>query len=81
MGASLSTIPQWSSSPQSQTLNTSMINYDLLNEFIKVLDKICLENPQEAKTEFKRHLEWNTQSLKPSMFENNNLWNVTTSQK
>lgn len=64
-------------------LHTSAENYSILTEFIRVLEKICVECPAESRVEFKRPLEWSSPSLKPALFTSStsglsDTWVVTS---
>jgi hypothetical protein len=61
------------------SLNTSLVNLDILTELIRALEKLCTDHPAEARTEFKRPLEWSSPTLRPSLFPttSNSGWHVT----
>lgn len=76
MGATLSSRLERTSALSAEAvtpLSTSVINYDLLNDFIRVLEKLCTEHPAESRIEFKRPIEWTSSFLRPGVFHAVNI--------
>ncbi|KAJ3108705.1 Armadillo repeat-containing protein 4 [Phlyctochytrium bullatum] len=86
MGAALSSLLQWGGDLQigqaqadKASLQTSLVNQSLLHELVHIIEALAVQHPVESKAEFKRPLQWQTTSLRPSHFSAQNsaqLWNV-----
>ncbi|KAJ3098022.1 Armadillo repeat-containing protein 4 [Phlyctochytrium planicorne] len=73
MGATLSSLLQWGADASSDkapgsSLQTSVSNQNLLHELVHIIEALALQHPVEAKAEFKRPLQWQSTSLRPSHF-------------
>ncbi|TPX71413.1 hypothetical protein SpCBS45565_g01050 [Spizellomyces sp. 'palustris'] len=78
MGQSLSTRFEWidqSVVTSKQTaedndggqLKTSIVNHALLSDLIRMIEQLCRAHPSEARSEFRRPLQWSS-NLRPAAF-------------
>ncbi|KAI9093067.1 armadillo-type protein [Phlyctochytrium arcticum] len=87
MGQSLSTRFEWSQPTPSSSngtsdgvLQTSVVNQQLLSELVRMIEQLCRSHPTEAKTEFRRPLQW-ASNLLPAHFPTGDRWTINTANK
>ncbi|KAJ3381867.1 Armadillo repeat-containing protein 4 [Lobulomyces angularis] len=73
LNATAENVAESNNESNQKTIHTSLINFDILYDFIKILEKFCIEHHVEAKTEFKRPLEWSSPFLRPNLFNSGSV--------